>query len=272
MNSTLIDSKNSLATLIDTMVNLPSNPPSLYLDLEGINLSRHGSISILQLLLYPQMHVYLIDIHILDSMAFTTPGSEGTTLKSILESPTVPKVFFDVRNDSNALFFHHSIALQGVQDIQLMECASRVGIHGSSKRLLNGLQKCIQHDAPITQQQKQTWAAAKEAGKKLFAPERGGSYAVFDDRPLREEIKAYCVQDVQFMPVLRQTYCNRLQPAWKTKVAAETLARVQLSQTMAYQPHGGDKALSPWQEGQAPSLSNDQVMEQYMQKQLHGGW
>ena len=286
MESTLIDSKESLATLIDTVVNLPSNPPSLYLDLEGINLSRHGFISIMQLMLYPQMDIYLIDIHILGSMAFTTPGSGGTTLRSILESPNIPKVFFDVRNDSNALFFHHGIALQGVQDIQLMEYASRPYIRASTKKLVHGLHKCIQTDAPITLQQKQTWKAAKDAGIMLFAPDRGGSYAVFNDRPLKKEIKAYCsyfpipsylcsiqsgaprhrlgtpvlphesrmltwnnttgVQDVQFMPILRQTYCNRLQPAWKTKVDAETMVRVHSSQTKAYQPHGDHKALSPW--------------------------
>lgn len=246
MESNLIDSKNALATLIDTIVNLPNNPPSLYLDLEGINLSREGSISILQLMLYPQKDVYLIDIHILGSMAFTTPGSGGKTLQTILESPNIPKVFFDVRNDSNALFFHYGIALQGVQDLQLMECASRPGIGSSSKRLVHSLLKCIQTDAPITSQQKQTWQAAKDAGAMLFAPERGGSYTVFNARPLREEIKAYCVQDVQFLPMLRQIYCSRLQPAWKTKVDAETIARVHSSQTMAFQPHGIHKALSPW--------------------------
>jgi len=40
-------------------------------------------------------------------------------LKDILESATTPKVFFDIRNDSGALFAHFGIALQGVQDVQL---------------------------------------------------------------------------------------------------------------------------------------------------------
>ena len=253
MESNLIDSPASIATLINTIVNLPTNPPSLYLDLEGINLSRLGSISILQLLLYPQNHVYLIDIHVLGMAAFTTPGSSGTTLQSILESPTIPKVFFDVRNDSNALFFHHGIALQGVQDVQLMECASRPGA-GLSRKYVHGLRKCITSDAPITEQQKQTCTAVEAASKMLYLPENGGSYAVFNERPLREEIRAYCVQDVQFLPVLRQTYRDRLEPIWEARVDVETTARVQLSQTLAYQPHGPDKAFSPWKDIQAGSV------------------
>lgn len=245
MTVTLVNSPISVATLIDDIVNLPSNPPALYLDLEGVNLSRQGSISILQLMLYPQNKVHLIDIHVLKAAAFTTPGSGGQTLKSILESPIVPKVFFDVRNDSDALFAHYGIALQGVQDVQLMECASRAGA-GKPNGYLNGLQKCIQYDAPITPQQKQRWTAVKDAGKALYDPEKGGSFAVFNVRPLDEKIEAYCVQDVQFLPLLRQRYCSLLQPIWKTKVDAATTARVRSSQESGYQPQGEHKKYSPW--------------------------
>jgi hypothetical protein len=38
------------------------------------------------------------------SDAFSTAGTNGQTLKTILESETIPKVFFDVRNDSDALY------------------------------------------------------------------------------------------------------------------------------------------------------------------------
>lgn len=254
MESKLIDSTTSIATLIDTIVSLPRNPPSLYIDLEGINLSTEGDVSILPLMLYPQKGVYLIDIHVLNMAAFTTPGTGGKTLRSILESSVTPKVFFDVRNDSNILYFRYGIALRCVEDIQLMECASRADTGLSPKKFVHGLLKCIQSDAPITLQQKQTWKAAKDAGTRLLAPEQGGSYAVFKSRPLREEIKAYCVQDVQILPILRQTYCNRLQPVWKTKVDAETTAWVQLSQTAAYRLNDSNNAFSPWRDFQPSSI------------------
>lgn len=129
------------------MLNLSATvPPHLYLDLEGFNLCRHGSISLLTLYDRSQSCVYLIDIHTLghatfeirsttnkkslyqDIQAIDTDSSEtdagGVTLRSILESANIPKVFFDVRNDADALFNIYGINLQGVQDLQVMELAS----------------------------------------------------------------------------------------------------------------------------------------------------
>ena len=111
---------------------LPISPPSLYIDLEGAKLSRNGSIALLTLYVLPKETVYLIDIHTLGARAFSTTTTATTasattplattlntedsknpvtTLKSILESPAIPKVFFDVRNDSDALFSHYAIFL-----------------------------------------------------------------------------------------------------------------------------------------------------------------
>jgi hypothetical protein len=36
---TIVDSRSSIATLVDTLSNLPTEPPSLCVDLEGVNLS-----------------------------------------------------------------------------------------------------------------------------------------------------------------------------------------------------------------------------------------
>ncbi|KAH8589102.1 hypothetical protein B0O99DRAFT_637706 [Bisporella sp. PMI_857] len=44
----LVDTCTAIAELIDKMANLPTNPPSIYMDLEGVKLSRHGPISILR--------------------------------------------------------------------------------------------------------------------------------------------------------------------------------------------------------------------------------
>jgi len=55
----------------------------------------------------PAKHVYIIDVHVLKKKAFETPSATGLTLKAVLESDSVPKVFFDVRRDSDALFAHY---------------------------------------------------------------------------------------------------------------------------------------------------------------------
>ncbi|KAL8997098.1 MAG: hypothetical protein Q9169_003534 [Polycauliona sp. 2 TL-2023] len=120
-SSGLIDSPEAITNFIDTLAALPSSAPSLFIDLEGVNLCRNGTVSILQVLVSPGGSTYLIDIHSLGSKAFHTPGVDGqTTLKSILESDAISKVFFDVRNDSDALYAHFGIKLAGIQDLQLM--------------------------------------------------------------------------------------------------------------------------------------------------------
>lgn len=85
--------------------------------------------------------IHIIDIHTLGSLAFSTVGSRGKSLKNILESPKTLKVFFDIRNDSGALHAHYGIKLQGVRDFQLMESACRPTTN--SRKFLCGLAKCV---------------------------------------------------------------------------------------------------------------------------------
>jgi hypothetical protein len=47
----------------------------LYIDLEGIHLSPHTSVSILQLLISPEDRTFLLDIYMLGDKAFSTAGA-----------------------------------------------------------------------------------------------------------------------------------------------------------------------------------------------------
>jgi exonuclease 3'-5' domain-containing protein 1 len=243
MDHTVIDTVDSLVAFIEMVPTEQTATPSLYLDIEGIKLSRDGSISIIQVLISPGNHVYLIDVHVLGAAAFTTPAADGRTLQSILESSQVTKAFFDVRNDSDALFSHFGINLDGIQDIQLMELATRFAKY---KKCVNGLARCIENDSGMGNGQRVEWKKVKDAGVKLFAPEHGGSYQVFNARPMTCEIRDYCVQDVLFLPVLWMLYNGRLSQTWRNKVDLAIVARVKDSQSATYQPNGRHKALSPW--------------------------
>lgn len=68
------------------------------------------------------------------------------------------------------------------------------------RRRVNGLARCTENDASMTNAERQAWEDGKEKGLNLFAPERGGSYEVFNVRPLADNIIHYCDQDVQFLP------------------------------------------------------------------------
>ena len=242
MEVTVVDSKPSVISLIDHLEHIPTQPPSLYLDVEGVSLSRHGSISIVQLFVLPQNHVFLIDIFVLGEEAFSTSNGFGTTLRSVLESALVPKVFFDVRNDSDALFAHFQISLQGIQDIQLLENATR---HYSKDKVV-GLAMCIERDAQLTRKASTAWKATKERGHFHFEPKFGGSYQVFNSRPMLHDIIEYCTQDVVYLPRLWRVYTQKISMKWMRKVEDETRERVRDSQTASYEPHGRHKIRSPW--------------------------
>lgn len=236
-----IDTPVKLVSVLDSIYGSPSSPPSLYIDLEGENLCRHGTISIMQLFILPAEQAYLIDIYLLGDSAFNTASTNGSTLKAVLESDNIQKVFFDVRNDSDALYSLYKISLRGVQDLQLMELATRP----LASRFINGLAKCIEKDLRLPTKEQAAWKDAKEKGVRLFAPERGGSYAVFNQRPLSEDIKLYCIQDVKFLPRLWLNYDKRLTSQKREKMLVFSLQRITESQSREYKPHGRQKALIP---------------------------
>src|SRR6266480_7382204 len=68
----VVDSTPGLLLLLDAIISLPVDPPSLYFDLEGIRLGRLGSISLVLLYVTPQFTTYIIDVHILGGEAFST--------------------------------------------------------------------------------------------------------------------------------------------------------------------------------------------------------
>lgn len=245
----MVDTQESIIALIDAITSLPANDSDIYVDLEGVSLGRNGTLSLVTIFLRPGRRAYIVDVHTLGATAFSTTNSAGASLKSILESSLIKKVFFDVRNDSDALFSHFGVELQGVEDVQLMENVLRpLG----RDRFLLGLEKTIRVYAEhMSTEEVHEWAAVKDEGGRLFMPRRGGSYEVFNERPMRACLVRYCVNDVQHLPELRDRFAKRLQrrvrgEMLKGMVERETRRRVEESQAEGYEPEGKDKAYGPW--------------------------
>lgn len=243
---TFIDTASSLRRVIDQITDLPTDPPSLYLDLEGIRLGRKGSISLISILATPQNAVYIVDVHLLRDAAFYTSGSKGESLRSILESMHIPKVFFDIRNDSDALFSHYNIRVNGVIDLQLLELAS----HQYARDFVFSLAKCIQNDSVAPSGVKANWLNVKERGSRLFDPKKGGRYEVFNERPLKAELVQYCASDLVMLPHLWRVYgnkCRRPDMAfWRSMVRNATVDRIKLSQSAGYDGQAPSKVSAPW--------------------------
>ena len=241
MAAQLVDTEDQVKQLVSLISRRQHGMSLIFLDLEGVNLSRHGTIAIMQFLLPPSPIVYLVDVHVLADKAFTTEDGNGTTLKAIIEAPGVAKCLFDVRHDSDALFGLFGVSLQGAVDIQILEFASRQIWH----RYLTGLGKCIAQEKNLLPSVTKEHIEIKENGRKLFAPEKGGSYEVFLERPLRPEIVDYCAQDVLLLPPLLALYARRLAPNRACKVQAIVDERIKLSQSPFFNGKGKHMTLGP---------------------------
>ena len=180
-------------------------------------------------------------MHTLQRQAFETAGANDQTLRSILESEQYPNIFFDVRNHSDALYAHFGVNLRGVIDLQLLEFATRV-FRGN---LVDGLARCISNDAQLDWAKRNEWQRVKNAGQKLCAPEKGGSYGVFLVRPLRDEIVQYCFQDVMILPQLLGKYGSLLKRDAAAGVNEEALRRITRSQSSGFNGKGRHMAVGP---------------------------
>ncbi|CAF9935064.1 hypothetical protein IMSHALPRED_010085 [Imshaugia aleurites] len=243
---------NATVNTVPPLFQCESLTPALFFDAEGVQLSRHGELCILELHVHHRLHrrTYIIDICALGDLAFTNVSTDGRyTLKSILENATVPKVFFDVRMDSDALYGQYSIALAGVIDLQLMEVASRTRA-GRADGRVKGLKWCLAVDVDMKEEEWSRVQRVKARGKKLFAPEEGGGYEVFQTRPLAQEMIDYCVVDVVYMPDLYIKYNMRLkdtvsltaEDGWAGKIIQMSKARVALAKG----PEFRGSPRSPW--------------------------
>jgi exonuclease 3'-5' domain-containing protein 1 len=243
----VVDSVTTLIGLLDSLADLPIHSPSLYFDLEGVRLGRLGSVSLISLYVAPQIKTYVIDVHLLHSEAFSTLSSNSElSLKKVLESPNIPKVFFDCRNDSDALYSHFEISLDGVIDLQLLELAARC----PPRDYVAGLNKCVQTASSVPDATKRAWQETKITVGRLYDPKRGGSYEVFNERPLRPDILRYCAHDVEVLAILWDEYSTKLRKPdegpWRCMIRHETIKRIKLSQSPHYDGQAESKKYGPW--------------------------
>jgi exonuclease 3'-5' domain-containing protein 1 len=220
---------------MEAFLSLITPSSSVYLDLEGKNLSREGTLTLLTVLLHPSNTVYIIDVLTLGPSAFTV----GTpTLKSVLEDATIPKYIWDCRNDADALKAHFNVGLGGVLDIQLLENATR----WRPKTYLGGLGKAVEYDLRpyVARSVLEGWVKDKKDGSDAMETDQ------FSARPMRPETVRYCVGDVEMLPRLREVYMRKITPDWLVKVKAESVRRVEEAHSAGYKPHGADKRIGPW--------------------------
>lgn len=131
--------------------------------------------------------------------------------------------------------------MAGVVDIQLLEIASR----RAAKHIVCGLAACIEQEQALPSLALSQWQSTKKEVVKMFDPKLGGSYEIFNKRPLPQILVEYCIGDVQFSPILSTVYQSRLNNYWSEEVLVETEKRLQDSRSPGYQPRGKQKIFGP---------------------------
>jgi hypothetical protein len=90
----IIDMAEQIEQLIDRLAG-PTYMSALYMDLEGVNLCRDGSISIITLLVdssTSRERIYILNVHTLGTLKFDTAGTvTGKTLRGVLQDEEVEK-------------------------------------------------------------------------------------------------------------------------------------------------------------------------------------
>jgi len=191
---------------------------ALAVDFEGVKLSRNGALCLVQLTCSddPTL-VYVLDVHCLGARLFTMQTPNGTSMKMLFENPDIRKVWFDPRNDIDALYHQFGIMPRGIFDLQLAEVADRRN-RGLNVHYVQGLYKCLCQCADLTSEQKVFAERINTLGKSLFEPQNGGQYEIFQHRPLNPVILVYAAHDSRYMLVLYNQYLQSIGARWVPRV------------------------------------------------------
>lgn len=231
-----IDTREGLETAVAHLL----SHTTLALDLEGVALSRHGEVSVLQAATGRHGDVYIFDI--------TTLGPEGfegaLSLRTLLECPTITKLFWDLRSDLNALHFIYKVLPTNVLDLQVMECAHRI-LTGKGGGKVSGLKFILDKTdhAGLSEEERASVKANKESAHTMFNPDHGGSYALWKVRPLNPTLLSYCTDGKFFFSILDtfQEVCSGLA---MEAVARATQRRVDLAQREEFDQVKANKDLA----------------------------
>ncbi|KAF2803923.1 uncharacterized protein BDZ99DRAFT_155925 [Mytilinidion resinicola] len=239
--------------LVDFITQARIQGPQLIVDVQG---TEYCIKAICVLIIFMPTKNHLATIFVDGPDILIRPGTDGTTIKGLLENPAIPKGFFDVRKASNAFYKHFGITLQGVMDIQLMECALRKNMYkDQSRRELFSLGDCAERGLsavpplPVTSDKIKQWKyTAIHASHKLEV-KKGGSETVWSIwRPIFP-LRTYTSTQVQILALLCEYYWKRMGDDEKKDVSLMSSKRVMESLELKREPREVERMLPWWDSG-----------------------
>jgi ribonuclease D len=170
---------------LESALNFISRSSTISVDCEGVKLERSGELCLIQIA--TTFHVFLFDVASLGPVLF----DKG--LRSILQSPSIVKVFYDCRGDSDILYHQYGVELRGVLDVALTEVFYRWTNGLGTPRYLKGYKKSVETYLQVTNP---NFYALKE---KVSALMTSSGAACWRERPLPKDMLEYAAYDVKYM-------------------------------------------------------------------------
>jgi exonuclease 3'-5' domain-containing protein 1 len=226
VNRTFIDTQEKLRAFLPILLKLrPSTreAPELTLDSEGWNLGIHGTLTILQMRIRSLKHTFVFDVLALGGTnMFETEGAEGQSLKKVLQSKEHVQLWWDLRQDQEALLHHLGILIGNRIDVQLMELAVRNSPYVQS---LRGLSSAVWIDGHTWMSNVDVfeWVRKNKEAKEYFAM---SNYECFNQRPLSDLTLEYSADDVDAIERLYDVYCQMMTDERWELVLVETDNRI----------------------------------------------
>jgi len=146
----------------------------------------------------------------------------------LMEDASITKVWFDPRNDVDALYHQFGVFPTGIFDLQLAEVADRRA-RGLNVGFVQGLGKVLWNCTKLTMEQKKFSDRINVLGKNLFEPQNGGNYEIFQHRPLNPVIMVYAAHDARHMLTLYDTLIENLpnREIWIPRIQQASQTRAQ---------------------------------------------
>lgn len=238
---TYVDTPSALRAFLPRLLELrPSTQdcPELACDSEGNNLGRNGSLTLLQIYIRSQSHTYVFDVQTLGEKALFDTEYGGQSLRKLMESKRHHQIWWDCRQDQDALYAHFKLKLGWVTDLQLMEVASRDA--AKNRDQLSGQWYAIKTPGRtwMTQNEHKSWLNSFWKGKTYF---RQHGYEVFDQRPLPQRALEYTAGDV-FEAMSLFDHLNPTLSAFSKEVVKEETQKRLDSAMSSEMPVGSNKA------------------------------
>lgn len=213
-----------------------ANSSIINVDFEGVELCRLGQVCLGQFHASQSRRVYIVDFVTMNPFEVA-----DKRLKTLMESETILKVFFDPRNDADALVHLYGVHSRNALCLQVAEVAFRQS-KNHQVRFLCGLAKVMDRHVRLPINQKKALMDIKNAGRAHF---RSDTNDMFLKRPMDAFALEYAAADVFYFDQLRIKLYESLGTLYKSRVREISQERLRACLEPGYQAHGRHKSIAP---------------------------